>query len=299
MNFVKKVWNKIKYPKTIPLILFYIIFAGLVAATLTMVIINPEHFVNYILYVLSAIALAYFVWTIIYIAPKIKNKIILFLRAHKWTNEMLENYGYRTIIFSVFSFILNIAYVAFLGVLAIMSKSVWYGAIAIYYFVLSMLKGIIFNSKKKHKNDEKHEKLSYKTCGILFVFLTLALSGIIVLIYTSNMYFEYAGLMIYAVAAYTFYKLTLAIFNIIKAKKQDDLYVQGIRNINLASALVSIIVLQVALFQAFAPEHNTSFANGLTGGAVSLIILTLGILMIVRSNKELKQEIKNEEWFWI
>ena len=39
--------------------------------------------------------------------------------------------------------------------------------------------------------------------------------GIIVLIYTSNMYFEYAGLMIYAVAAYTFYRLILAIYNIL------------------------------------------------------------------------------------
>lgn len=73
---------------------------------------------------------------------------------------------------------------------------------------------------------------------------------------------------------------------------------QNIRNINLASALISIIVLQVALFQAFSPESNTSIANGLTGGAVSLVILILGVFMIIKANRILKERtkvIKSEE----
>ena len=114
------------------------------------------------------------------------------------------------------------------------------------------------------------------------------MSGIIVLIYTSNMAFEYAGLMIYAVAAYTFYKLGIAIYNIFKARRYDNLYIQSIRNINLVSALVSILVLQVALFQAFAPEANLGVANGLTGGAVAIVILALSIFMIYKANKLLE-----------
>lgn len=128
----------------------------------------------------------------------------------------------------------------------------------------------------------------------MFIILTLAMSGIIVLIYTSNMYFEYAGLMIYAVAAFTFYKLTMSIINLFKARKQDALYVQSIRNINLASALVSIVVLQVALFHEFAPQYNTSVANGLTGGIVSIVILALGIYMIIKANLMLKKK-ENKE----
>ena len=102
------------------------------------------------------------------------------------------------------------------------------------------------------------------------------------------MYFEYAGLMIYVVATFTFYKFILSIYNIFKARKQDDLYIQTIRNINLASALISIVVLQVAMFQAFSPENNTSIANAITGGAISLIILSLGIFMIIKYNKTLE-----------
>ena len=60
---------------------------------------------------------------------------------------------------------------------------------------------------------------------------------------------------------------------------QDNLYIQSIRNINLVSATVSVLVLQVAMFQAFSPENNTSVANGLTGALVSAIILHPYILL--------------------
>lgn len=125
--------------------------------------------------------------------------------------------------------------------------------------------------------------------------MMLAFSGVIVLIYTTNMYFEYAGLMIYAVAAYTFFKLVRSIISAIKSRKDDDLYLQSLRNINLSATIISIIVLQVAMFQAFAPEHNQSIANGLTGGGVALIVFALGIYMIVKANKKLKQENNNEK----
>ena len=196
--------------------------------------------------------------------------------------------------FSTCSFILNISYVIFLGVLGILSKSVWYISITVYYLILSMMKGNIFHSKIKHNTETKRIK-AYRYSGIMFILLTLALSGIIVLIYTSNMYFEYAGLLIYAAAAFVFYKLALAIYNIFKARKQEDLYIQSIRNINLVSAVVSVLVLQVAMFQAFSPENNTSVANGLTGGLVSAIILSLGIYMIIKANKRLKERESNDE----
>lgn len=288
MNFIKKVWDKIKEPKIIYLVLFYIFFALLVAGTITLVVlVNKQTVFHYILYAFAAFCLAYFVYTIVIYAPRMKAGSIRLLQKYKFTNTLLKDYGYRTLIFSIFSFLLNITYVVFLGVLGIMSKSAWYISITVYYLILALMKGNVFHSKKKHNTELKKAK-AYRYCGIMFIISTLALSGIIVLIYTSNMYFEYAGLLIYAAAAFVFYKLGLAIYNIFKARKQDNLYIQSIRNINMVSATVSLLVLQVAMFQAFSPENNTSVANGLTGALVSAIILGLGIFMIVKANKKIK-----------
>jgi len=288
MSFFLNIWNKIKKPRGIYLILFYIFFVALIVGTLTLVILQPNQTIfHYILYPISAIALTYFVYTIVYFAPRIKSGIMKFLKKYKFTNRMLESYGYRTIVFSVISFILNLMYVVFIGVIAIITRSVWYISISVYYFILIFMKLNIFSSKKKYTDVIDQAKI-YRYCGIMFIFLTIALSGIVTLIYMSNMYFEYAGLLIYVVATFTFYKLTLSIINIFKARKQDDMYIKSIRNINLASSCVSILVLQVAMFQAFAPEYNTSVANGLTGAGVSAIILFLGVLMIIKANKTSK-----------
>ena len=52
--------------------------------------------------------------------------------------------------FSIFSFIANVAYMLFVGILAVITGSAWYLAITAYYLVLSLLKGIVLYSKKKH-----------------------------------------------------------------------------------------------------------------------------------------------------
>ena len=283
-------WNKhLKDPKGAWLVWFYILTTLAISGTLVLVILHPSQTVfHYICYCVAAVMLTYTVYTIVIFAPRMKHRMVKTLKKYKFTNDLLSEYGYRTMIFSIISFILNVGYVAVIGTFGIMSHSVWYISISIYYLTLIFMKGNIYLSRKRYNTDLKKAR-AYRFCGIMFILLTLALSGIIVLIYTSNMYFEYAGLLIFVFATFTFYKLTFSIINIFKARKHDNLYIQSIRNVNFASSLVSIIVLQVAMFQAFAPEFNKSVANGLTGGGVSLVILALGIYMICKANKEIKE----------
>lgn len=293
MNFFNNLWNKLKQPRGFWIILFYILFVLVTTGTILLVIFKPKQTIgHYVLYAVSAVMLSYFVYSIVYYAPKITSGYFCLLQKFRFTKKLLENHAYRTIVFSIVGFVWNCAYVAFMGVLAIMTKSAWYISITSYYLILSWMKANIFYSKKKYNTDIKKAR-AYRFCGIMFILLMIAFSGVIVLIYTTNMYFEYAGLVIYAVAAYTFFKLVRAIIGAIKSRKDNDLYFQSLRNINLVATIISIIVLQVAMFQAFSPEHNQSIANGLTGGGVALIIFTIGIYMIVKANKNLK-ELQNE-----
>ena len=289
MKFFNKIWNKIKNPHGIWLILFYVFFTLISAGTIVLVCLVPKQTIwHYILYAVAALFLTYFVYTMVIFTPKMRAGIIQFLQKHKFTNKLLKDYGYRTIVFSVVSFVLNVAYISLILVMAIMSKTAWYFTITVYYIILAFMKGNIFHSKRKYGTEVKEAK-AFRFTGIMFVVMTVVFSGVMILIYKANHYFEYAGLLIYAVAAFTFYKLTLAIINIFKAKKHNDLYIQNIRNINLANALISIIILQVAMFQAFAPEYNLGFANALTGAGMSAIILVIGIFMIIKANKKLKE----------
>ena len=179
MDFFKKFWNKIKKPYGIWLFLFYIFFVLVLAGTLTLVILKPNQTIfHYILYAISAISLTYAVYSIIVLAPKIKKGIIKTLNKNIFTQKMLSSYGYRTIMFSIFSFSFNILYVIFMLVLAILSSSAWYYSITAYYLVLSLVKGNVFYCKKRFAENIDKDVKTYRFSGIMFIFLTIAFSGI-------------------------------------------------------------------------------------------------------------------------
>ena len=151
MDFFKNLWNKIKSPHGIWLALFYVFFAVSVAGTLILVImVQKQTILHYILYVISALSLTYFIYTMVIFMPKIKDGIVGFLQKYKFTNALLKDYGYRTIVFSVCSFIINIAFISLVAVMAIMSKTAWYFTLMVYYIILAFMKGNVFHSKRKY-----------------------------------------------------------------------------------------------------------------------------------------------------
>lgn len=286
--------NKIKEPK-IWFSITYSIFALLIiSATITLVCVNLiNNFVTYTFFGLSALTLSYLVYLVIYYTPKIKQSIINNMKKHKFTNEMLSSYGYRSTIFAFCSLIINISYAVFQGVFAILSHSIWFGALATYYISISLIRGgIIYVTHRKSKNKENftlvNQLKSYRNCGIYLVLLNFSLTGALVQLVLSNQTFKYAGLMIYCMATYTFYKLTMSVYNLFKAKKHNDYTIQSIRNLSFADSLVSILALQTALLYEFAPNQNVDLPNALTGGAVSIAIIVIGLYMAISGNKKLK-----------
>ncbi len=300
----EKLYNfylKLKTPKNWFAIVYSIIALIIIAITITLVAVDlVNNIVTYIFFGLSAIALTYLVYLVVFYIPKIKEAIIKSMKKHKFTNEMLSSYGYRSTIFAFCSLIINIAYAIFQGIFAILSRSIWFGALATYYIIISLIRGgIIFVARKKKKS--KHEFTlekqikSYRNCGIYLVLLNFALVGAIIQLVLTNNGFKYAGLMIYCMATYAFYKLSMSIYNLFKAKKHNDYTIQSIRNISFADALVSILALQTALLYEFSPNHNSTLPNALTGGAVSAIIIVVGLYMAISGAIKLKNLQKEKE----
>lgn len=281
---------KLKKPSILLSVIFSILALSVIALTIVWVCLwNTESFFCYIMYVISALSLTYFVYIIVYFAPKIKHNAINLLKKYKFTSELLKSYGYRSVVFAIWSFIINIAFAVVQAVFAILSHSVWYWALAIYYTAISLIRGGLVVVSRKKKRPEIDKAKSYRNCGIYLLFLNLSLVAAIVQMVLANQSFKYAGIMIYIMATYTFYKLGLSIYHLIKAKKQNDFTIQSIKNISFADALVSLLALQTALLQAFSQDYIPYLPNSLSGGAFSMIIIALGIYMIVRGNSTINQ----------
>jgi len=293
---LKNFFEKLRKINLIGLLLIFIGLLIFVIGDIFLVIYNKStSFYAYILYVLSAFMLTLFILVLVYNFPKIRDKIILILRKNKYTDNFLNSYGYRSIVLVFCSFAFNILYAIFQVVIAIMTKSIWYGALAVYYIVLTCIRGgLIFRSisSKKEKDSVKLQRQikAYRNCGLYLVILNLALISAVVQMIIDSRGFAYAGLMIYAVATYTFYKLIMSIVNIFKARKHNDYLIQIMKNVSFADALVSILALQTAMFQAFGSGVNPDLFNSITGSVVLTIIMGMGLFMLIKGNKLLKSQ---------
>lgn len=121
--------------------------------------------------------------------------------------------------------------------------------------------------------------------------MTAALQGLVILIVREGQGFIYHGTLIFAVALYDFYCLTRAVVYMIRTRKKHGPVLVSIKTFSFASALVAMLSLQTAMFASFGRNLELSlrqFMNALTGSAVCLILLIVGIFMVVGANKRLR-----------
>ena len=297
-EYFKNLLLKLKTPKVWFALLWVALSLVVICVTLISLAVDflPE-IVEYVFYGVSAVGLAYSTYIVIIIIPHIKDWVIELLCKTQFTKNVLEDYGFRTTVFAVMTFTISVGYAIMEGVIAITSSSVWFGALAGYYIMLALSRGLLLNSKRlirKRVHGEKHEYAinmikTFRATGVSLLVLTVALSGAVFYMVRDKNNFSYPGFTIFASAAYAFYKIIMSVYNFIKAKKHEDLTVWAIRNINLSDALVSILALQTAMFEQFAVGQNVDAYNIATATAVCAVIIAVGIYMIIKANKMLKK----------
>ena len=295
----RALWKKIANPPIWAKILTFIV--AILSATLSLVMVGlglengAVAVAAYILFGIAGISLAYSVYLILPLFPKLKSGIIAWMEKHDFTYLLLKNFGFRTLIFAIGSFVVSLLFSGFNAYMGIKNRSIWYGALAAFYIALAFLRGgvLAYHKRrigKKVQNDEYIKAKVYRNSGIITLILNIALSSAVAQMIFSGAHFSYIGWTIFAYAAYAFYKITMSILSFIRAHKQTDLTVRAIRNINLVDALVSILALQTALLTMFSEgEINVSVFNTFTGSIVSLLSIGIGIYMIASANKKMKE----------
>lgn len=294
---MKELFNKLKRPRGALLVLTYLLTVAFITAALLMLLVDYEGTVlealAYASYALAAISLAYSVYTIVIYAPGLKSKVYNLLMSNQISRRIMENWGFRTILTSTVALLMSIFNSILNGYLGITERSIWFGALAAYYIFLAIMRLALLvyhRARRDYESEGLTRAKRYMLCGVLLLILNAALSSAIAQMIFDDRGFEYKDWLIFAFAAYAFYKIIMAVINALRARRQDDLTIQAIREINMVDAAVSILALQTALLHTFGDGSvDISLFNTLTGSAVSIFSVGLSIMMIVRGNKNIKE----------
>lgn len=165
------------------------------------------------------------------------------------------------------------------------SHSIWFLSLCAYYTILSSMRfGVILQERRNIST----ENFITRFCGVMLIVLAFVLSGSVYLSLTNNIAVKHQEIIMITIATYTFYKIVLAIINTIKVRKENSLLLSSIRNIGCADAAVSILSLQRSMLVSFGEMeyHRIYMMNALTGAAVFITIIALGVGMIVKSSKK-------------
>lgn len=188
----------------------------------------------------------------------------------------------------------NTAYAVFQLGLGFWHHTFWYYSLAGYYLSLAVMRFFLVRHTRKHKPGElmREELKKYRTCGIIFLIMNLALTLIIFFMVYWNRTFIHHEITTIAMAAYTFGALTMAIINMIKYRKYNSPVYSASKAISLASACVSMLTLESTMLTTF--DDGTMDLTtrrimlGTSGAAVSAFVIAMAVYMIAQGTKKIK-----------
>ena len=169
----------------------------------------------------------------------------------------------------------NIAFATYHIVMGLITSSWWLLTLGSYYLVLSIVRFVVLCSKSK-------ERFIAKFTGWMLIILSIPLAGTVILSVVRDRGHEYHMIVMIAMAAYTFIKITLATIKLIKTRRSTSATLITLRNISFADAFVSIFALQRSMLVSFEGMTETEIVimNATLGSAVCVIVLLLGLNLV-------------------
>lgn len=189
-------------------------------------------------------------------------------------------------------FFINLLYAGIKMFSGILYRSVWFITLAVYYILLAVMRASLLHYVRKDGKDKISEWRRYRLCGIILLFMNVALTGIVILAVRQNSGFEYPGMLIYVMAMYTFYATITAVRNVVKFRRYGSPVMSAAKVINLTAALVSMLSLETAMLTQFGAADDPKFRQIMTastGAGISLCVLGMAVFMIVWSTKQMRR----------
>jgi len=224
-----------------------------------------------------------------------KGKAVLY--RNRVTNRYLTDKELRIRFSLYFGLAINAGFAIMKVVFGFLYSSAWLYAVAGYNMILSIIRFFLVRrdmSTRKSETEEERRifaRKAYRLTGYLMCLLNIAISVIVIMVVVHNQTIIYHEFVIYAIAAYSFYSIGKAIFDVIKYRNHENRVFTAIKEVAFAKALVSIFTMQVAMLTQFGGEMQTSFIfNLFTGIAVVIGVTVLTSIMLRRGMRDKKCE---------
>ena len=205
--------------------------------------------------------------------------------------KLKENFQFKTYLFSLFSIFITIIFAIYNIYLGIIYNKGWNISIAIYYgFLIIIRTYILYNENKLSKLNiseykiDMQKKLYLKQCIMLFTIDLLLIAPISIMV-LGQKEVNYSTIPAIATAAYTTCKMILATKNALQAKKNNNLSIIMLRNINLKDSLVAILSLQYILIMTFESEtdNNMLIVSCISTFCIWILLIIISIKTICKA----------------
>ncbi len=249
--------------------------------------------IAYALYALSFYTLTVVTVFCVMVLPRQYRKIKTKILANPLGNRYATDKLFRANISLTLSLSVNLLYAAVNALSWYLYQSWWFVCLAVYYGIMSLMRFLLvryvrLNAIGANRCGELRRSLA---CSYIMLLLNFFLSGAVLMVVYQNKGFEYHGIMIYVMALFTFYNVTVAIIALIKYRRFESPVMSTAKVISLAAGLVSLLNLETAMFAEFGADmakEDQQLMIMLTGGGIAVAVIAMAVNMIARCTKELK-----------
>ena len=247
----------------------------------------------YIIYAVAFYTLCIDTLFCIMVLPKQQKALRAKLHTYPLLHRYMTDPAFKTRVSLFLSLAVNLLYAGVNVLSWVLYRSMWFVVLAVYYAILSVMRFLLVRYIHRHPlgEDRLGELRRARLCSYILLLLNFVLTGAVMMILFVDKGFTYHGILIYFMAAYTFYITTHAIISLIKYRKYHSPVMTTSKIIALSAALVSMLALETAMFSQFGgnmARESQQLMIALTGAAVSAVVIALSVFMIVKGTREIK-----------
>lgn len=97
----------------------------------------------------------------------IVDKILTVLKKNSFGHRFFEDYSFRTILTTMPSFVINVAYTVYNGVIGVMNQSAWFITMAVYYSLLGGMRYRAVSTERKNSRLKDRELIRRRELSVI------------------------------------------------------------------------------------------------------------------------------------